>query len=82
MRLHGRRSICRRHYRRPRPCPPERMAANDLQRNFTATRPNHKWVGDITYIATREGWLYLAVLLDLYSRRIVGWAMGSRSPQP
>ncbi len=78
MRLHGLRSICRRHYRRPRPCPPEMMAANDLQRNFTATRPNHKWVGDITYIATREGWLYLAVLLDLYSRRIVGWAMGTQ----
>ncbi len=58
--------------------PPEMMAANDLQRNFTATRPNHKWVGDITYIATREGWLYLAVLLDLYSRRIVGWATGTQ----
>jgi transposase InsO family protein len=52
------------------------VAANDLQRNFTAMRPNHKWAGDITYIATREGWLYLAVLLDLYSRRVVGWAMG------
>ena len=79
LRLHGLRSICRRPYRRPRPCPPEMVAANDLQRHFTATRPNHKWTGDITYIVTREGWLYLAVLVDLYSRRIVGWAMGTQS---
>jgi putative transposase len=76
MRLHGLRSICRPRYRRARPCPLEIVAKNALQRNFTATRPNHKWAGDITYIATREGWLYLAVLLDLYSRRVVGWAMG------
>lgn len=76
MRLHGLRSICRQRYRRPRPCLPESVVENALQRNFTATRPNHKWAGDITYIATREGWLYLAVLLDLYSRRVVGWAMG------
>ena len=54
------------------------MAATDLQRIFTASRPTHKWVGVITYIATREGWLYLAVLLDLYSRRFVGWAMGTQ----
>ena len=40
------------------------MAANVLHRNFTATRPNQKWAGDITYIATGEGWLYLAVLMD------------------
>lgn len=76
MRLHGLRSICRRRYRRPRPGHPEMVGANDLQRNFTATGPNQKWAGDITYIATGEGWLYLAVLMDLYSRRIVGWAMG------
>jgi len=55
------------------------VAANVLHRNFTATRPNQKWAGDITYIATGEGWLYLAVLMDLYSRRIVGWAMGMQS---
>jgi putative transposase len=79
MRLHGLRSICRRRYRRPRQCPPEIVAANVLHRNFTATRPNQKWAGDITYIATGEGWLYLAVLMDLYSRRIVGWAMGMQS---
>lgn len=78
MRAYGLRSLCRRRARRPRPCPPEITAGNDLQREFTATHPNQKWAGDITYIATREGWLYVAVLLDLYSRRIVGWAMRSQ----
>jgi transposase InsO family protein len=53
------------------------MAPNRLQRDFQAKQPNHKWVSDLTYIPTREGWLYLAVVLDLYSRRIVGWAMDS-----
>ena len=51
------------------------VAPNLLQRNFTAERPNQIWLADITYIPTQVGWLYLAVLLDLYSRRIVGWAM-------
>jgi len=51
------------------------VADNILERDFVATRENQKWVGDITYIPTREGWLYLSVVLDLYSRRIVGWAM-------
>lgn len=46
-----------------------------LQRDFTAQQPNQKWVSDITYIPTAEGWLYLAMVLDLFSRRIVGWAM-------
>jgi transposase InsO family protein len=55
-----------------------RAAPNRLQRDFGSDRPNRKWVGDITYIATREGWLYLAVIVDLYSRRIVGWAMSDR----
>ena len=55
-----------------------RTAPNILNQAFTATRPNQKWVGDITYIDTAEGWLYLASILDLYSRRIVGWAMGDR----
>jgi transposase InsO family protein len=48
---------------------------NVLDRDFTAERPNQKWLADITYLPTEEGWLYLAVVLDLYSRRIVGWAM-------
>ncbi len=50
-------------------------APNLLTQNFTATAPNQVWVGDITYIWTAEGWSYLAVLLDLYSPRVVGWAM-------
>ena len=51
------------------------VAANVLNREFTATMPNRKWVTDITYIPTDEGWLYLAAVLDLFSRRVVGWAM-------
>lgn len=50
-------------------------APNLLQRDFSAPAPNLKWVTDITYIDTTEGWLYLAPVLDLYSRRVVGWAM-------
>jgi len=56
----------------------DRVAPNRLQRDFSATAPNRKWVTDITYIATQEGWLYLAVIMDLFSRRIVGWAMSKR----
>jgi transposase InsO family protein len=52
------------------------IAPNLLARNFTVARANTVWVGDMTYIPTGEGWLYLAVVLDLFSRRIVGWAMG------
>jgi transposase InsO family protein len=54
------------------------VAPNLLSRQFTVSRPNRVWVADITYIWTAEGWLYLAVVLDLYSRLIVGWAMGER----
>jgi putative transposase len=50
---------------------------NKLNRAFGAERPNMKWASDITYIPTSEGWLYLAVVLDLFSRRTVGWAMGT-----
>ena len=49
--------------------------ANVLKREFATEAPNQAWVGDITYIRTREGWLYLAVLIDLYSRKVVGWAL-------
>ena len=52
-----------------------KIADNILGRNFKAARPNRKWAADITYIPTKLGWLYLAVVMDLYSRRIVGWAM-------
>jgi len=55
------------HHERP-------IAPNVLDRNFDATAANEAWVGDVTYIPTGEGWLYLAVLLDLFSRRVVGWA--------
>lgn len=51
------------------------ITPNVLNRNFTTDAPNKAWVGDITYIRTHEGWLYLAVLVDLYSRRVVGWSM-------
>ncbi len=54
------------------------VAPNLLQQNFEAVRPNEKYVSDITYIWTNEGWLYLAVVLDLYSRYVVGWAMSER----
>ena len=56
----------------------KRIAPNLLERDFTALAPNQVLAGDITYIATTDGWLYLAVLLDLYSRRVVGWAMSDR----
>jgi transposase InsO family protein len=54
------------------------VAPNVLNRQFTVDRPNEVWVSDITYIWTVEGWLYLAVVLDLYSRLVVGWATSSR----
>ena len=57
------------------------VAPNILNRQFQRQRPNEAWVADTTYIATEEGWLYLAVVLDLFSRRVVGWAMGDRNDQ-
>ena len=54
------------------------VAANTLDRQFTVESPNRVWAGDLTYVWTPEGWLYLAVILDLYSRRVIGWAMGHR----
>lgn len=51
------------------------IAPNVLERDFTASGPNQKWVGDITYLKTPEGWLYLAVVIDLFSRFVVGWAV-------
>jgi len=56
------------------------QAAPDLlQRQFSTTSPNCAWVGDMTFIRTRQGWLHLAVLLDLFSRKVVGWAMGVKA---
>ena len=79
MRLQGLQAKSSRRYRgctkrnRKRP-----IAANLLKRQFTAHWPDHKWLTDITYIPTQEGWLYLAAILDLFTRRIVGWAMSHR----
>ncbi len=57
------------------------VAPNTLNRQFWAGGPNEKWVGDITYVKTREGWLYLAAILDIYSRKVVGWAMDKHMEQ-
>ena len=54
------------------------VAENLLKQNFAAEKPNTVWVSDITYVWTSEGWLYLAVILDLFSRQVVGWAMSDR----
>jgi transposase-like protein len=58
------------------------VAPNLLDRDFTATAANQKWVSDITYLWTEEGWLYLAVVIDLYSRKVVGWSMAPRMTTP
>ena len=57
------------------------VAENVLNRAFSPGRPNQAWVGDITYVWTVQGWLYLAVVMDLYSRRIVGWCMDKTMTQ-
>ena len=54
------------------------VAPNLIDQDFTATGPNQKWGADISYVWTREGWLYLAVVIDLFSRRVVGWSVGDR----
>lgn len=54
------------------------VAENLLKQDFSAQLPNQVWVGDITYLSTDEGWLYLAVVLDLYSRKVIGWSMSER----
>lgn len=59
----------------------EPSAPNLLQRNFRVEQPNQVWVSDTTFISTRYGWLYLAVVIDLYSRRVVGWSMNQRNDQ-
>jgi putative transposase len=57
------------------------VAPNILERDFEATAPNQKWLADLTYVPTKEGWLYLALVLDLYARKLVGWAMSETMPQ-
>jgi transposase InsO family protein len=79
MAAHGIRSVHRRKYRVTTDSShTSPVAPNVLARCFEASAPNQKWVADITYLWTEEGWLYLAAVMDLYSRRIVGHAMGSR----
>ena len=76
MRQHGIRAKGRRRRKVTTDSQPDRPSApNRLAQDFTAKAPNQKWCADITYVATREGWLYLAIIIDLYSRLIVGWAI-------
>lgn len=76
MRLHHLRTRHKRKYRVTTKVDAQlAVAPNQLAQHFQASAPNEKWVSDITYVWTREGWLYLAVVMDLYSRRIVGWAL-------
>ena len=80
MRQAGLKGCPKRRFRRMKDQPPSYpIAHNLLQQDFTALRANERWASDITYISTRQGWLYLAVVMDLYSRRIVGWAMDRRT---
>lgn len=62
--------------------PEHAIAPNVLDRQFEATAPNRRWVADFTYVDTSEGWLYVSVVLDLFSRRVVGWAMKSAMTAP
>jgi transposase InsO family protein len=57
------------------------VAPDLINQDFTAAAPNQKWASDLTYVWTDEGWLYLAVIMDLYSRAIIGWSMGKRMTQ-
>jgi putative transposase len=76
MRAHG---LAARTFRRTTDSDHDRpVAANVLDRRFRPAAPNRAWAADITYLPTREGWLYLAAVEDLYSRQVVGWAMGER----
>jgi len=69
--------IPRRHRKTTVQDPAHIPAPNELARDFSATRPNERWVTDITYVWTDEGWGYLAVVLDLFSRAVVGWSLGA-----
>jgi len=75
MRINGIRGVTG--YKIPRPVfgKPSILIPNRLQRQFTVSRPNEAWVTDITYIRTWQGWLYLAVVIDLFARKVVGWSM-------
>jgi len=82
MRLKGLQARKRKCYKRTTNSQHSYPVAPNLQgRQFSAQRPDEQWLTDITYIPTLEGWLYLAVVLDVYSRRIVGWAMNQTMQQ-
>src|SRR3954471_18646522 len=66
---------CRRHRVTTQSEPSHPVAPNELARDFTAARPDERWVTDITYVWTNQGWAYVAVILDLFSRAVVGWAI-------
>ena len=75
----GLRAVARRKYRvTTDSAHTKTVAKNHLNRQFTPERPNQYWVADITYIATKEGWLYLSTIMDLYSRKIIGWSLRER----
>ncbi|WP_432738857.1 IS3 family transposase [Maridesulfovibrio sp. FT414] len=74
----GMKSQTVRKHRYPKTKRDDSFAPNLLSRDFTASAPNQKWVSDITYIPTGEGWLYLAIVQDIFSRKIVGWSMSNR----
>jgi putative transposase len=79
MRQNGLKALQKRRYKKTTDSQHDRpVAPNLLDQDFTATGPNQKWAADISYIWTAEGWLYLAIVLDLFSRRIVGWATSDR----
>lgn len=81
-RLHGIEAVRRRRFKvTTQARQGQAHAPNRLARCFTTPAPNRVWVGDVTCVATREGWLYLAILLDLYSRKVVGWAMSAHINQ-
>ena len=82
MRRHGVHARCKRRFRTTTDSNHAfPLAPNLLARQFTAAAPNRVWLADITYVPTEEGWLYLAVVLDLFARKVVGWAMAQTMPQ-
>ena len=76
MKKKGMKAKCRRRFKRTKPSGIQAIAGNLLNRQFCPIRPDIVWAGDITYIDTTDGWRYLAVWMDLYSSRIIGWALG------
>lgn len=77
MKLEGIKSIIKKKYRVSTTDSKHKypIAENHLNRNFKALAPGQKWISDITYIATAQGWLYLTIIMDLYDRKIIGWAL-------